>query len=84
MTTVTDTIANTVGDTVKEARLAANDAPVSNSKTKLTDAFREHFSGDAPFVDKARGFAKERPWTSVALAGVAAIAVLNSLRGKSL
>lgn len=88
MASLTDTIANTVSDVVKDTRTAAertaNDVPVSNRKTKLTDSFREHFSGDAPLVDKARGFAKERPWTSAALAGVAAIAVLNTLRGKQL
>ncbi|PXA94092.1 hypothetical protein DMC47_21140 [Nostoc sp. 3335mG] len=60
------------------------DADVSNGKTKLADAFKKHFGGDAPIADKARGFAKERPWTSAALAGVAAIAVLNTLRGKKL
>lgn len=60
------------------------DVDVSNGKTKLTDAFRKHFGGDAPIADKAKGFAKERPWTSAALAGVAAIAVLNTLRGKKL
>ena len=53
----------------------------SNAKTGLTDAFREHFSGDAPFTEKAKSFAKARPWTSVAFLGVAAIAVLNSVRG---
>lgn len=56
-------------------------APTSNKKTALTDAFREHFSGNAPITDKAKGFAKARPWTSAAFVGVAAIAVLNSLRG---
>ena len=56
-------------------------APVSNKKTALTDAFREHFSGDAPITEKAKSFAKARPWTSAAFVGVAAVAVLNSLRG---
>lgn len=60
------------------------DIPVLNGKTKLTDAFKKHFGGDAPIADKARGFAKDRPWTSAALAGVAAIAGLNTLRGKKL
>lgn len=55
--------------------------PVSNRKTGLTDAFREHFAGDAPLTEKARGFAKARPWTSAAFVGVAALAVLNTLRG---
>lgn len=58
------------------------DAPTtSNKKTALTDSFREHFSGDAPLTEKAKGFAKARPWTSAAFLGVAAIAVLNTLRG---
>lgn len=56
-------------------------ASTSNSKTKLTDAFRTHFAGDAPLTEKAKGFAKARPWTSAAFAGIAAIAVLNTLRG---
>jgi hypothetical protein len=53
----------------------------SNRKTGLTDAFRTHFGGDAPLTEKAKGFAKARPWTSAAFVGVAALAVLNSLRG---
>lgn len=57
-------------------------ATQSNGKTKLTDAFRTHFSGDAPLTQKATGFAKARPWTSAALAGVAALAVLNTVRGR--
>lgn len=56
--------------------------PVHNRKTGLTDAFREHFSGDAPLTEKARNFAKARPWASAALVGVAALAALNALRGR--
>ena len=55
--------------------------PTPNKKTALSDAFRTHFSGDAPLTEKAKGFAKARPWTSAAFLGVAAVAVLNSLRG---
>ncbi|MBU3076772.1 hypothetical protein [Sphingomonas quercus] len=55
--------------------------PTSNDKTGLTDAFRTHFSGDAPLTEKAKSFAKARPWTSAAFLGVAAVAVLNTLRG---
>ena len=51
-------------------------------KTALTDAFRTHFSGDAPLTEKAKSFAKARPWTSVAFVGLAAIALVNTLRGK--
>lgn len=57
-------------------------AKAANGKTALTDDLRTHFAGDKPIVDKAKGFAKARPWTSAAFLGVAAIAVLNTLRGK--
>lgn len=35
--------------------------PQTSSKTALTDAFRTHFSGDAPITEKAANFAKARP-----------------------
>lgn len=56
-------------------------ALTSSGTTALTDSFREHFSGDAPLIEKATNFARARPWTSAALVGIAAMAVLNSLRG---
>jgi hypothetical protein len=54
---------------------------VSNGKTALADDIRAHFSGDAPLTEKARSFAKARPWTSAAFVGLAALAVLNGVRG---
>jgi hypothetical protein len=54
----------------------------SNGKTGLSDAFRTHFSGDAPITEKAKNFAKARPWASAALLGVAGLALLNGLRGR--
>ena len=68
-------------DTAAADTTAKPDARVSNSKTSLTDAFREHFSGDAPFEEKVKSFAKAKPWASAALAGIAGIAVLSTLRG---
>lgn len=53
----------------------------SNAKTALTDDIRAHFSGDAPLAEKARNFARARPWTSAAFVGIAALAVLNGWRG---
>lgn len=53
----------------------------SNGKTALTDDIRAHFSGDAPITEKAKSFAKARPWTSAAFLGIAALAVLNGVRG---
>ncbi|NIJ20707.1 hypothetical protein FHS95_002399 [Sphingomonas naasensis] len=58
------------------------EAQPSNGKTALTDDFRTHFSGDAPLADKAKSFAKARPWTSAAFVGIAAMAVLNMFRGR--
>ena len=57
-------------------------ASESNGKTALADAFRTHFSGDAPLTEKAKSFAKARPWTSAAFVGIAALALLNTLRGR--
>jgi hypothetical protein len=57
------------------------DARTLTGKTALTDAFRTHFSGDAPLTEKAKSFAKARPWTSAAFVGIAAVALLNTLRG---
>jgi hypothetical protein len=57
-------------------------ATTGNGKTALADAIRSHFSGDAPLAEKAKGFAKARPWTSAAFVGVAALALLNTFRGR--
>lgn len=54
----------------------------STSKTGLSDALRTHFAGDAPITDKARSFAKARPWTSAAFLGAAAVAVMSTLRSR--
>lgn len=56
-------------------------APQSNSKTALIDDIVKHFSGDAPLTEKAKGFAKARPWMSAAFIGIAAMALINGLRG---
>lgn len=60
----------------------ANETVTSNDKTALTDDFRTHFAGDAPLTEKAKSFAKARPWTSAAFLGVAAIAIANMFRGR--
>jgi hypothetical protein len=61
--------------------MAEATAEHSSGKTALADDFRKHFSGDAPLTEKAKSFAKARPWTSAAFLGIAAMAVLNGLRG---
>ena len=68
-----------MADTLTDAATA----DVHNKKTALTDDLRTHFSGDAPITEKATGFVKARPWASAALLGVAGLAILNTLRGRS-
>ena len=55
-----------------------------NGKTqKVVGAAREALATNgAPLLDKARQFARERPFASAALAGVVGLAILNTLRGK--
>lgn len=65
-----------------ETAAAIPTTPAPNRKTALADAFRKHFSGDAPLTEKAKGFVKEKPWASAALLGVAAIAAANLFRGR--
>jgi hypothetical protein len=55
--------------------------PTHNGKTALADDLKAHFAGDAPLTEKAKSFAKARPWASAAFVGIAAVAVLNTLRG---
>lgn len=68
-----------MADTAITEAPAASQA--SNDKTGLTDSLRTHFSGDASLTEKAKSFAKARPWASAALVGVAGLALLNTLRG---
>ena len=51
---------------------------------KLQKAFGKvgDAAGANPLTDKARTFARERPWATAALAGVLGVALLNTLRGK--
>lgn len=35
-----------------------------------------------PLLDKAKTFARERPWATAALVGVLGLATINTLRGK--
>jgi len=74
-------MADTIVAPASNASAGATTTTNSNGKTGLSDAFRTHFSGDGPIIDKAKSFAKDRPWATGALLGVTAIALLNTLRG---
>lgn len=54
----------------------------ASGKTGLADALREHFSGDAPIIEKLQNFAKAKPWASGMLVGVAGLLLAGTLRGK--
>lgn len=60
-------IADQVRDNVRQSYGAARDA-VAN--------------GVGPLADKAKRFARERPWATAALVGTLALALVNTLRGK--
>lgn len=50
---------------------------------KAIGSARDALAGGAgPIVDQVKGFAKDRPFTAAAVAGVLGIALLNTLRGK--
>lgn len=49
---------------------------------QLAGAARDAIANPAPTAEKAKSFAKARPYTAAALVGVVGLAVLNTLRGK--
>jgi uncharacterized protein YjbJ (UPF0337 family) len=50
---------------------------------KVVGVARDALGADTePLLDKARRFARERPFAAAALAGVVGVALLNTLRGK--
>jgi hypothetical protein len=53
--------------------------PIGDKANQAIGAARDAVT---PLADKARGFAKQRPFAAAALAGVVGIAILNTLRGK--
>ena len=53
----------------------------TNSETKSGTA-NQAMAGANEIAGKAKQFAKDRPYTAAALAGVVGLAILNTLRGK--
>jgi len=76
----TDTIANNGTATTTAG---SQDQTASAKAQQAYGSARDAISEKAgPLADKARGFAKERPFATAALAGVVGLAILNTLRGK--
>lgn len=55
---------------------------IAGNAKQLVGAARDVIADPAPTVEKAKGFAKARPYATAAVAGVIGLAILNTLRGK--
>lgn len=91
-----DTFGGTATDLGGKIKETAGDATGDNSlkgegladqlggkAQKALGSAKEALSGGAaPIVNQVKGFAKDRPFTAAAVAGVLGIALLNTLRGK--
>ncbi len=53
--------------------------PQTETKTGTTN---QAMAGAGELAGKAKQFAKDRPYTAAALAGVVGLAILNTLRGR--
>lgn len=78
---VKETIGSATGDTQTESAGVADQISGKVQKT-IGDTKETVAAAAAPFADKARKFANERPFAAAALAGVVGLAILNTLRGK--
>ena len=75
---VEEGIGNATGDTELQATGIADQLG-----GKLQKTFGETKDKVAPLVDQAKQFAKDRPWATAALLGTIGLALINTLRGKS-
>lgn len=55
---------------------------ITGTAKQVAGAAKDAIANPGPVVDKARGFAKARPFAAAAVAGVIGLAILNTLRGK--
>lgn len=80
--------ANDVAGRVKETAGAATgdrSLQASGVVDQVKGAIQKTIGGEGgtnATVDKAKAFAKARPWATSALVGVVGLALLNTLRGK--
>lgn len=79
------TIKKGVGDVTGDSSLQGEGIAdqITGAVNKTIGAAKDAVGGGVgPAADKAKSFAKARPYATVALAGVIGLAVLNTLRGK--
>lgn len=74
---VKETAGNLTGD-----RQLAGEGLADQLGGKATKAIGAARDSVAPAVDQVKGFAKARPFTAAAVAGVVGLAILNTLRGR--
>ena len=73
-------VGKATGDTSLQGSGVA-DQLAGNAKQAI-GAAKDAINNPGPLVDKAKGFAKDRPFATAALVGVVGLALLNTLRGK--
>ncbi len=78
---VKETAGDLTGDRALQGEGLADQ--LSGKVQKVVGAARDALVVDGePLLDKARRFARERPYAVAALVGVVGLALLNTLRGK--
>jgi len=78
---VKEVVGKATGDQTTQAQGVA-DQVAGNLQQSYGAAKDAIAQGAGPLADKAKTFAKERPWATAALVGTIALAVFNTLRGK--
>lgn len=81
---LTGNVKEAFGKATGDDTLAAKgtvDQLAGDAKQVLGSA-KDAIGNPGPLIDKARAFAKERPWATAALVGTLGIALVNTLRGK--
>lgn len=68
------------GDTSLQGEGVADQ--VIGSAKQAAGTVSDAISNPGPLIDKAKGFARRKPWATAALVGVIGLAVVNTLRGK--
>lgn len=77
---VKEAVGEAAGDESLQGKGVA-DQVIGNAK-QMAGSATEALGNPGPLIDKARAFAKERPWTAAALVGTLGLALINTLRGK--
>ena len=77
---VKEAVGKVTGDDQLQAKGAADQ--FTGDAKQVVGAARDAIANPGPLVDKARAFARERPWATAALVGTLGIALINTLRGK--